>query len=714
MSYDSSPLRLDGENTSLLITCPHSSSVPQLIWCGEKLATGITQAQLEQHANTALPHATVDKVVPLTLLPEASKGYMGAPALSGHRSGGAFAHRFKLVEQKQFQNKIEIVLADELAQLRTHLQLRLEQNSDVVTLQCSLENSGDDDYFLEYLASATLPLPDNYTDCVSFHGRWGLENQSQRRSIGFGRIDISNLHGRTSHEHAPGIMCGTANFNEQSGDVMFMQLAWSGNCSWRIERLSDNSCYAQAGVLFGPGEKILAPGETYTCPPVLFCRANSTNSCTQRFHQHARKHILPQWTRSARPVHANSWEAMYFDLDTESLCSLIDAAAQIGAERFILDDGWFVNRRDDTRGLGDWTVDTSVFPDRLDPVVKQVRSHGMQFGLWFEPEMINPDSNLYRNHPEWVLHVDGIDTPLARNQLALDISRDDVSDYLFSHITKLVHEYKIDYIKWDMNRDLVLAGDGDRCKCSSQPEALYRLLQRINANCPALEIETCSSGGARTDFGILAHTGRVWTSDNIDPIDRAKIQQGFLRFMPPEIMGSHVGHEHAHLTGRATSLHTRAIMAMQGQFGFELDARKLELTEHNTLKHYTDNYKQHRDWISQATYWQLPTPEEALLASGVVAEDQTQALYTIIATQSLKTTRPGVIALLGLKPDGLYKVSLLSCNLEELKPFNKEFPQWCMSSISTTGELLQTLCLPLPVMPTQTALLVHCEQEEKA
>jgi len=591
------------------------------------------------------------------------------------------------------------------------LTLSLDADSDVAQLHTELINHADTPLTIDWLASATIPMPSPYRECLTQHGRWGMENQFHRRNIAPGRIDISNLHGRTSHEHAPGLVCGTAGFGNNSGDVMFAQLAWSGNFSLRVERLSNGDISLQAGVMFLPGECILPAGESLQTPAVSFTRASGMNTCTQRFHHFIRTQILPDWTRRNRPIHANSWEALYFDHDTEHLHALIDAAAGVGAERFVLDDGWFRNRRSDMAGLGDWYVDESIYPDGLTPIVSRVRDHGMQFGLWFEPEMVNPDSDLYRAHPEWALQVAGIDTPLARSQLVLDIARDDVSDYLFERISSLVHEYTIDYIKWDQNRNLVLAGDGSSARAAKQPEALYALLQRILQACPNLEIETCASGGARCDLGILAHTGRVWTSDNIDPIERARIQEGFLRFMPPEIMGAHVGHKSAHLTGRVTNLHTRAIVALQGQFGFELDARQLDPHDVITLQHYTQLYKSNRDWLANSCYWNISTYSKALLACGNVDNNQDHALYNVVAIGNMHPTRPGHLPLEGLDPHKRYTLCLESTNVAELAPFNKIIPTWCEQAVVTTGELLMKLGVPLPVLPPQSALLIGCHVE---
>lgn len=708
MSTQPALWRLDSESTTLLLIADHA--VPRLLMFDHSLSGQIALEHLLLHDDTALAHGGLDGVTPLSLFPQASTAYTGSCALDGHRNGEHFAHALQTKHISQQNNSLTIELTDANAALTINLELTLDNDSGLVSMCTQLCNDGTTPYTVNWLASATIPLPGSYRECLSQHGRWGLENQTYRRSIAPGRIDISNLHGRTSHEHAPGLVCGTAGFAFDHGDVTFMHLAWSGNFSLRLERLGDATTALQAGVLYLPGECVLQTGESIQTPTVHFLRGTGMNSCTQRFHQYIRQQVLPGWTRNTRPVHANSWEALYFNHDSDELFTLIDAAAGIGAERFVLDDGWFRHRRADNAGLGDWFVDETIYPQGLSPIADHVRKHGMQFGLWFEPEMVNPDSDLYRAHPQWALQVSNIETPLARDQLVLDIARDDVADYLFERITSLVQEYAIDYIKWDHNRNLVLAGDGSRARAARQPQALYRLLERIIDTCPNLEIETCSSGGARCDLAVLQHTGRVWTSDNIDPVERASIQQGFLRFMPPEIMGAHVGHKSAHLTGRVTSLHTRAIVALQGQFGFELDARKLDADDVDTLQHYTGLYKANRSWLGEATYWQIETYSDVLIANALVDRNRDKAFFFVIATGNVQNTRPGHLSLRGLDTAATYELSLDSGNLAELEGFNKIIPAWCKNKISTRAELLMQPGLPLPVMPPQSALLIGCRR----
>jgi len=483
MSTQPAIWRLDGTSTTLMVVQDHD--VPRLFWSGSQLAEDVSVESLLALDDTALAFGTRDKVTPLSLFPQASSSYVASPALSAHRAGKQFAHRLNTQSVDVEGQVLTITLVDKNTEIKIEIILTLHAESDVATMATRLINTAETDLTVDWLAAGTLPVPRHFRECQTHHGRWGLENQTYRRDITLGRIDISNLHGRTSHEHSPSMVLGSAGFCEDSGDVIFSHLAWSGNFSLRVEQLSTNEISLQCGVHYLPGECILKTGEDVSTPAMVFSRGQGMNQCTQRFHRYMRSSVLPEWTRSTRPIHANSWEALYFNHDEEALFSLIDAAAGVGAERFVLDDGWFLHRRTDNAGLGDWYVDETVYPNGLQPIVDRVRQHGMQFGLWFEPEMVNPDSDLYRAHPDWALHVNGIDTPLARNQLVLDVSKDEVSDYLFERITSLVHEYAIDYIKWDQNRDLVLAGDGNSAQAAEQPKALYRLLAHPTISTPS-------------------------------------------------------------------------------------------------------------------------------------------------------------------------------------------------------------------------------------
>ena len=710
----SSLWRLDATDTTVLLVASGESDVPSIVWYGDSLPLVKNYNAAERDAivsitDLALPMAKLDETVALSLFPQRSSGIDCLPALKGHCNGAQFDHCFIRDSVVEKDNSLIIELSDKSADLAVSLIVSLHKTTGVLSIGVTLTNQNEACYTVDWLASATMPLPGSYRECLHLHGRWGLEFQTHRSAIAPGMLSLQSHRGRTSHERYPAVIIGNTGFSEQHGDVMAANLAWSGSHASSVELLSDGRVYYQSGVSLDPGELRLESGDSFTAPVCYFKRHSSAglNAVSQAMHQYLRSEVLPAWTRRKRPVHANSWEALYFDHDIDKLKSLIDAAAAVGAERFILDDGWFPARRADTAGLGDWIVDKTVYPDGLHPIAEHVRSHGMQFGLWFEPEMVNPDSEFYRNHPDRVLHLKPYATPLARNQLVLDIDNQDVFDYLYTKISNLVREYKIDYIKWDHNRDIILAGDGTRSRMVHQTTACYRLMEKLSSAFSNLEIESCSSGGARADWGVLSYAGRVWTSDSIDAIDRVKIQRGYSYFNPPEVMGAHVGHAEAHLTGRNINIHTRAIVALQGQYGYEIDARKLSAEEKQTLLNYVSLYKANRDWIASATTWRLDSSIENLVCSGFVCTAQEKSWWFVVAEASLSQTLPGQLVLAGLKPDADYSVNLVSQNKEQLKMFSKKMPAWSLEEVVVSGALLMTVGLSLPVMPAQSAVLIE-------
>ncbi|MEM6987455.1 MAG: alpha-galactosidase, partial [Pseudomonadota bacterium] len=532
-----------------------------------------------------------------------------------------------------------------------------------------------------------------------------------RFAIDDGPLVHESWRGRTGHQSFPGLVVGEQGFGPHHGNTWVAQMGWSGNHRVHLQRDDNGATVLQLGVAHHPGECQLAAGEAMQTPTVYLAAGEGRDRASQCAHRFARHALLPGWTRRPRPIHCNSWEALYFDHGVDTLDGLIEAAAQAGAERFVLDDGWFHARRSDTAGLGDWWVDPDVYPDGLQPVVDKVRAHGLQFGLWFEPEMVSLDSDTLRAHPDWVLRLDGVETPLARHQLALDLSRDDVSDYLFESLAALIEAYSIDYIKWDMNRDLVLPGDGARSVAARQPHAVRALMQRLVERFPALEIESCASGGARLDWGLLDVCGRVWLSDNLDPIERVRMQATASVFLPREVLGSHVGHARAHLTGRHTPLATRAIVALGGQYGFETDLRGLNSDDLSVLEHYTALYKTHREWLSAADHWTVTGLPSDVLGESRVAADQRQSLTSVVVRSAPARAMPGILKLPGLHPETRYRVGVVNHNLENLAPFNRRFPPWCEHGVCLPGAALASSGLSLPVMPAQSALLVFVQQD---
>lgn len=703
--------RLDSNDSSLLLLSL-AHAIPTVVYYGAKLRSAVDADTLQTLTSNAIPNAKLDGRTQLPLLPENSRGFFGEPGLQGHRNGGNFTHQFLLESVEENTDSLCFVASDNSAGLQLNITISLHALSNVFSWKHRLTNTAKTEFTVDYLGCPTLPMSLAMNQLTTLHGRWGKEFQQQTVELAAGRFQIDNRRGRTSHEHFPGLILSEGTTGELAGTAIAAHLGWSGNYRLLVDNISEHQRYLQCGELLLPGEVILKQNESYETP-VLFTTQSDAGLSTisQQLHQFARNKLLPKWTRTKRPVHSNSWEALYFDHDMDKLIALVDAAHATGAERFILDDGWFNARRSDDAGLGDWQVDETVFPDGLHPLVDHVRSKGMQFGLWFEPEMVNPDSALFRSHPEWVLQCPPYPLLPARKQEVLDLSQPELFEYLFYSISILVEQYQIDYIKWDMNRDTLNAGSGQQASQHKQILAVYRLMDALNKKHPKLEIESCASGGARVDFGILEHTGRVWASDNIDPIERIDIQHGFSLFFPPEIMGAHIGSATAHLTGRQTTLDTRAIVALQGQTGFEFDSRKLNDEERATVKHYTDIYKQNREWLGEARLWRLPSIQECLHVCGMVSADQTIALWTVVSNGSHLQATPGKLNLHGLNPDAIYEVTCLNANIDYLAHFGKALPQWMDdNSMSLSGELLMRIGFMLPYMPPQTALLLRCRE----
>ncbi len=415
----------------------------------------------------------------------------------------------------------------------------------------------------------------------------------------------------------------------------------------------------QMGELLLPGEMRLAPGETYR-GPLMHCTISEAGygEATRRLHRFVRQNLRSEVVRTtSRPVHFNTWEAVYFDHSEARMMALAEQAAALGAERFVLDDGWFGARRNERAGLGDWTVSADAYPNGLRPLADRVRELGMEFGLWVEPEMVNPDSDLYRAHPDWVLGANGVDQIASRHQLPLDLTQSAVSDHLFERITSLVRENDVAYLKWDMNRDIQHPGGADgRAVMHRQVRSLYALIDRIRAACPGLEIESCSSGGARADWEILRRTDRVWTSDNNDARTRHTIMRGAAHFLPLAMLGNHVGPERCHITGRRFDMAYRAASAVFGHMGVELDPAQESAADRAILAAAIAFHKTHRALIHDGAHYRLETPPH-LIAQGCVDNDGRTALYSIATVNENPATHPPRLRLAGLDPAQAYRAS---------------------------------------------------------
>ena len=554
-----------------------------------------------------MPSFMLDVDQPLTVAPSFGVGWFGGSALLAHREGRDFAQAFTqcTLQWHEPQRRCTIHLDDEVAALRLSLSLSLDEH-DVLIVRSELVNQGTSALDVQWLAAGTLLLPGHADTVRSYAGQHNHEFTLQVDTLSRSQWRRENRRGRTSHDCFPGAVVTMPGATHDAGLVYGAHLAWSGNHAQTIEWLHDGQYQWQMGEWLAPGEGLLAPGATLTTPEIVAsCSSAGLNCLAANFHAELRARLSwPGGAMRARPVHLNTWEGLYFDVTPGKVMALADAAARVGIERFVLDDGWFHGRHDDTSSLGDWWPDEGKFPAGLGELTAHVNGLGMEFGLWFEPEMVSPDSELMRAHPDWALQIAGRPLLTGRNQLVLDISRAEVAEHVFHRINALLSVHAIGYVKWDHNRDLTTAGlASGRAGYRVQVHAIYALLARLRAAHPKVEIESCSGGGGRIDFAVLRHTHRVWTSDTIDALSRLAIQRGFLQFFPPEIMGAHVGTAPAHTSGRAQTMAFRAAVALPGHLGVELDVRQLGDAERRELTGWIAVYKAWRARLHGARVW---------------------------------------------------------------------------------------------------------------
>ncbi len=596
---------------------------------------------------------------PLSLFPGLGLGWFGQSALLAHRAGQDWAQAITgcRVEQPA-PDTLRFLMADAVADIAITLSARLDPSSDVLTLSTTLTNTGDKILDIQWLAAGSVPLPEDALAVHSFAGRHNAEFVPVKDPLTRSLWRRENRRGLTSHDCFPGALVTCAD-----GTAYGAQLAWSGNHAQQIEWVEDGRHHWQMGEWLAPGEVRLAPGESLITPEMLAtCSAQGANGVAQAFHRAIRANIRwPGGTMKPRPVHLNTWEGFYFDHDEAALKDLATAAAAIGIERFVLDDGWFAGRHDDTSSLGDWWPDMGKYPKGLAPLAEHVVGLGMEFGLWVEPEMINPASDLYRAHPDWALHIAGRPLLSARNQLVLDLTRPEVADYLYGKIAPLLESLPIAYLKWDHNRDLTHAGQTPLYR--RQVLAAYALMDRLTATFPHVEIEACAGGGGRIDAGIAAHSHRFWASDCIDAIERVRIQRGFLQFMPPEVMGSHVGACPAHSTGRMQAMDFRCGVALPGHFGVELDVRLLGEAERAELAAAIARYKALRTRLHHGLLWQGEATD------GVVWQahgSATSLLLLITRTRPTTQRHQPRLRLPMLHPDRRYRIHTEAADVWEV------------------------------------------------
>ena len=703
-------LHLRAAGVSLVVDV-HATSTPTLVHWGADLGelSESALADLVTSGRTARANNDLDVPQPTRLLPEQAWGWNGRPGLSGHRSGVAWSTRFvptgALVEERADGGRLVLDTADPEAGLALTIELELLP-SGLLRHRATLTNTGAGDYEVVDLALA-LPVPPVATEVFDLAGRWAKERVPQRHPLVFGAHVRENRRGRTGPDAPLVLAVGTRGFGFRDGEVWATHTAFSGNHRSSVEKLSSGTTTLAAGELLLPGEVRLAPGGAYRTPWVFGAwSADGLDGVAARFHQHLRSR--PHHPSTPRPVVVNTWEAVYFDLDLEKLLELARAAAEVGAERYVLDDGWFRHRRRDDAGLGDWYVDEEIWPQGLHPLVDGVRALGLEFGLWVEPEMVNPDSDLVRAHPDWVLQTGGR-TPLpSRQQQVLDLGNPEAFAHVFERLDALLTEYDISYFKWDHNRDLLEAGSGPSGAAGvhAQTLAVYRLLDELRAEHPGVEIESCSSGGLRVDLEILEHTDRVWGSDCIDPLERQQIQRWTTQLVPPELIGSHVGASPSHTTHRSSDLSFRAGTALFASFGIETDITRMGTEERAELASWVALHKELRGLLHTGTLVRCDDHDPSFQVHGTVAGDGSDALFAVVQLATPDASVPGRVRLPGLLPDAEYDVSAQSPGDAPAVRGEGDLP-WLASGVRMTGRTLAAAGVAAPALQPQQLVLVR-------
>ncbi len=646
----------------------------------------------------------IDQTPRLTIVPTAAAGWPGAPGFVGGRGGVVQGTVFSLASVDPTVDAVTLHLVDAQRSLHLRAELRVDA-AGVFTQRLTLVNDGADDLVVQAL-QPTFPVPWEATEILDTTGRHLRERSAQRHAFTFGTHLRESRRGRPGADATLLLAVGRPGFGFESGLVHGIHVGWSGDQRVFAERLPLGEALLAGGELLAWGEIVVAPGAEVSSPIVYGSWGEGLDQLASRFH--ATWRARPQHPRRPRPITLNTWEAVYFDHRLPKLLELADVAAEIGVERYVLDDGWFRHRRDDTAGLGDWFVDEGVWPDGLSPLADHVIDRGMEFGLWFEPEMVNPDSDVARAHPEWILRGRDELPPSARQQQVLNLARPDAYAYLLERMTAVLRAYPIAYVKWDHNRDLVDAatGPGGGSAVHAHTLAVYRLIDELKAAFPGLEIESCASGGARVDLGILDRTDRIWTSDCLDPVERLETQRHTALVVPPEMMGMHLTTPHVHSTGRTVSLAFSGAVALFGHFGIEWDLTALSGDDRALVAEWVALARRVRPLVATGRLVNVDTTDPGLDVRGVVSPERDHAFFTIAQTETLIASPAGRVRLPGLDPDRPYRVRLVTPGGLVQEPAQSPLP-WAHHDTVLTGRQLAVAGLRPPVQNPQQAVVVE-------
>lgn len=560
---------------------------------------------------------------------------------------------------------LEITCLDEEVNLEVTLIYTVFENLDVITRSVRVKNIGKEDVFLTKVLSMCIDFDGINYDMISLHGSWARERHILRKKVTYGTQTVSSVRGESSHQDNPFIALLDSSATQDFGEVYGFNFVYSGNFLAQVEGCQFDTTRVLMGINPSDFEWKLEYNEEFVAPEVVMVYSNEgIGKMTRTFHDLYRNHLIRgNFKDKKRPILINNWEATYFDFDTDKLLAIAKEASKVGIEMLVMDDGWFGHRNSDNSSLGDWVVNENKIKGGLKNLVDEVNKLGLEFGIWFEPEMISPDSDLYREHPDWCIHIDGRTPALCREQYVLDLTRKEVVDYIYESVKKVLSSANITYVKWDMNRQITDLGSSTIGKerhgeiLHRYVLAVYDMMNRLTTDFPNILLENCSGGGARFDPGMLYYSPQIWCSDDTDAIERLKIQEGTAMVYPLSAIGAHVSDCPNHTVGRTTPFETRGYVAISGTFGYELDITKISEEDRYMIPKQVAMYHKYNDLVREGDYYRISNFSENnnFDSWAVVSKNKDEALVTCIQVLGRPNYHSRRIKLKGLDENSMYR-----------------------------------------------------------
>ncbi len=559
---------------------------------------------------------------------------------------------------------LAVTLSDQRTGLKAILYYTIFTELDVITRSLRLVNTGTISFDLKRALSCAVDFEHDHFDFITLNGAWGRERAIERCRLHHGKQGIDSRQGTSSHQNNPFVALVSPNTDEDTGEAYGFHFIYSGNFFAQAEVNQYKKTRLVLGINPFDFSWTLESGKEFTTPEVaMVYSSKGIGEMSRTYHDLYRIHLIrSKYKDSHRPILINNWEATYFDFNTDKLLEIAKEAGKLGIEMLVMDDGWFGHRESDNSSLGDWFVNEEKIKGGLNHLVKQVNQLGMKFGIWFEPEMVSPDSELFREHPDWAIQITGMPMTMSREQYVLDYSRKEVREHIYSKLKQILDNANIEYIKWDMNRELTEVGSAT-LPAHRQRElwhryvlGVYELMERLTTEYPDILLENCSGGGGRFDPGMLFYSPQIWCSDNTDAIERLKIQHGTSICYPVSSMGAHVSDCPNHTVGRTTPFATRGNVAMAGTFGYELDVTKIAKEERRQIPEQIRQYKKYSPIMRTGDYYRIGNMFENTTwdAWMFVTKDKTQAVFTYVQVLAKPNVLPHIIKLKGLKPKAKY------------------------------------------------------------